>query len=45
MYMHLFRSSWIIIDEDKGWESRIDNFRGDASNRHCEEIKYLIELG
>lgn len=45
MYMHLFRSSLIIIDEDKGWEGRTDNFLGDASNRYCKEIKYLIKLG
>lgn len=43
--MHLFRSSLIIIDEDEGWEGRIDNFLGDASNRYCKEIKYLIKLG
>lgn len=43
--MHLFRSSLIIIDEDKGWEGRIDNFLGNASSRYCKEMKYLIKLG
>lgn len=43
--MHLFRSSLMLMDEDKGWEGRIDNFPGDASNRYCKEIKCLIKRG